>query len=154
MMSRKLTHYLKSHHVRYHVKKHPAAYSALTTAQVAHVPGKHFAKTVIVKVVGELRMFVIPAGDNLDINQLREILGTDDISLAKESEFEGLFSDCEPGGMPPFGNLYDMPVYASPGIAGDNEIIFNAGDHTNLVEMEFHDYEELVHPCILNMNER
>ena len=152
MYSKKLIHYLKQNHVPFRIKKHPRAFSALTTAEAAHISGKHLAKTVILRVEGELRMFVMSAGELIDMEAMRDIFGTDDIRLAHEEEFEGVFSDCEPGGMPPFGNLYGLPVYVSPRLAGDSEIVFNAGDHSRLVGMNFLDYDRLVHPCIINWN--
>lgn len=150
MLSRKLLHLFKEKHIHYGTWKHPRTYTAQTTAEVAHVSGKMLAKTVIIRVEGELRMFVMPAGEFVDLDTLRDIFGTDDVRLAREDEFAGMFDDCEPGGEPPFGNLYGMPVYVSPRLAVDEEIAFNAGDHSRMVKMSFADYDRLVHPCIMN----
>lgn len=150
MLSRKLIQLLKERHIRYSIRKHPRAYTALTIAESAHVPGGMVAKTVILRVEGELRMFVMPAGEIMDMDSLRDIFGTDDIRLAREDEFEAVFDDCELGGEPPFGNLYGMPVYISPRLALDDEIAFNAGDHARMMKMSFIDYDRLVHPCVMN----
>ncbi|MGL4370899.1 MAG: aminoacyl-tRNA deacylase [Spirochaetota bacterium] len=150
MLSRKLIHLLKEKHIHYGIRKHPRAYTAQTTAESAHISGRMVAKTVILRVEGDLRMFVMPAGEVIDMDALRDIFGTDDIRLAREDEYEGVFDDCELGGEPPFGNLYGMPVYVSPRLAVDEEIAFNAGDHARMLKMRFADYDNLVHPCILN----
>jgi Ala-tRNA(Pro) deacylase len=152
MLSRKLVHLLKESHVHYGILKHPRSFTALKTAEAAHVPGKMMAKTVILRIEGELRMFVMPAGEIVDMEALRDIFDTDDVRLAREDEFEGLFEDCEAGSMPPFGNLYGMPVYVSERLAADEEIAFNAGDHVRMLKMRFSDYSHLVHPCIMNWN--
>ena len=150
MLSRKLLHLLKEKHIHYAIRRHPRTFSALMTAEAAHVPGAMLAKSVILRVEGELRMFVMPAGEQLDFDALRDIFGTDDIRLAREDEFESVFDDCELGGEPPFGNIYGMPVYVSPRLTVDEEIMFNAGDHSRMLKMKYRDYDRLVHPCLMN----
>ncbi len=51
--------------------------------------------------------------------------------------------------MPPFGNLYGMDVYVADSLAEDEEIAFNAGSHTELIQMQYPDYARLVKPRIL-----
>jgi len=41
-------------------------------------------------------------------------------------EFATAFSDCEPGVMPPFGNLYDVPVYVYRALGQNERIVFQA----------------------------
>ena len=53
--------------------------------------------------------------------------------------------------MPPFGNLYDMEVYVAQSLAEDDEIAFNAGSHTELVQLKFADFERLVQPKVLQL---
>jgi len=59
------------------------------------------------------------------------------------------FPDCETGAMPPFGNLYDMPVFADESLARDKEIAFNAGSHRELVRLAWDDFVRLVEPKIV-----
>ena len=53
--------------------------------------------------------------------------------------------------MPPFGNLYDMPVYADPRLAENEEITFSAGTHRELVRMNWYDMVRLVNPLIAQL---
>ena len=62
------------------------------------------------------------------------------------------FPDCEVGAMPPFGNLYGMDVYVTPGLAADERIAFNAGTHTEVFQMAYRDFERLVHPRVLSFS--
>jgi Ala-tRNA(Pro) deacylase len=50
--------------------------------------------------------------------------------------------------MPPFGNLYEMEVFASETLAQDEEIAFNAGSHTELVRLAYKDFEREVNPRV------
>jgi Ala-tRNA(Pro) deacylase len=94
-------------------------------------------------------MAVLPANFQIDFQLIKEITGSEDVSLAKESDFKDKFEDCETGAMPPFGNLYDMEVYVGQSLTNDEEIAFNAGTHSELIRMKYKDFERLVKPKIL-----
>ena len=87
------------------------------------------------------------------IERLQEAIGADEVVVADEAEFKELFTDCEVGAMPPFGNLYDMGVYVSEQLAEDEEIAFNAGTHTELMRLAYNDFERLVRPVRLQFSE-
>jgi Ala-tRNA(Pro) deacylase len=53
--------------------------------------------------------------------------------------------------MPPLGNLYGLPVIADKALAADDEIVFNAGTHTESIRMKFADFERLVKPMIVEI---
>ena len=134
--------------VKYETIAHSPAYTARDTAQAAHVQGKDFAKTLIVKIDGRLAMAVLPAPEKLDLAQLKKAAGAKHVSLAFESEFERWFPGCEPGAMPPFGNLYGMEVFVAKSLAADEQIAFNAGSHAELVRTAYKDFERLVQPIM------
>jgi Ala-tRNA(Pro) deacylase len=108
------------------------------------------AKTVMVKLDDVLAMAVVRGTDRVDIDLLRGAAGADKAELATESQFQGKFPGVEPGAMPPFGNLYDMPVYVDEGLTRDRRIAFNAGTHSELIQLGYTDFERLVQPIIAN----
>jgi Ala-tRNA(Pro) deacylase len=63
-----------------------------------------------------------------------------------------MFPECEVGAMPPFGNLYGMDVYMATGLHDDDEIAFNAGNHTEVVRMMFRDFHRLVVPKVIRFS--
>lgn len=144
----KLREFLDSHNIRYLVLSHSLAYTAQGIAALAHVSGKKLAKTVIVKIDGVLAMAVIPASEHVDLDRLRTLTGAQTIEIATEREFKDAFPDCETGAMPPFGNLYDMAVYADQSLAQHEEITFSAGTHRELVRMRWADLARLVNPTV------
>jgi Ala-tRNA(Pro) deacylase len=150
----KLREFLDSHSIRYLVVSHSVAYTAQGIAAMVHLSGKKLAKTVILKVDGVLAMAVVPASLHVDLDLLREHIGAIAVELATEQEFRSAFPDCETGAMPPFGNLYDMAVYADEMLAQNEEITFNAGTHRELVRMAWADMARLVEPEILNLTAR
>ena len=48
--------------------------------------------------------------------------------------------------MPPFGNLFGLPVYADRSLEKDAEIAFNAGTHTLTAKLAWPDFVRLVKP--------
>jgi len=142
----KLLEYLDENNVEYDLLLHPQAYAARETAVKAGVPIRMFAKTVLVRLDGLMAMAVLPSDHKVNFNLLRQAAGADTISLTPEHEFERRFPDCELGAMPPFGNLYDMPVLMDAHMAAVDTITFNAGSHTETITMGFEDFESLVQP--------
>jgi Ala-tRNA(Pro) deacylase len=147
-MNIRLRNYLERENVRYVHDTHRTAYTAQQVAQEEHVPGKIVAKTVVVKVDDGFALAVMPATARADFTRLRSALEAREVRLATELEFTGLFPDCEVGAMPPFGNLYGVPVYVDTALAQDKEIIFNAGTHQDTIRMRYADFERLALPKI------
>ena len=147
----KLRKFLDSHHIKYLVISHSLAYTAQGVAALAHVSGKELAKTVIVKIDGILAMAVVPASFHVDLDRMKIFTGAQTVELATEAEFKDAFPDCETGAMPPFGNLYDMSVYADVGLAENEEITFTAGTHRELVRMDWDDMLRLVNPTMAEL---
>lgn len=152
MPAQQLKSFLDNHHVKYNTISHSPEYTAARTAQSAHIPGKELAKTVIVKVDGEFAMAVLPASKHVSLSRLKKATGAKNAEIASEAEFERLFPDCELGAMPPFGNLYDMGVYVAEQLSEDDEIAFNAGSHTELVQLAYSDFDKLVHPKVVALS--
>ncbi len=148
MPIRQIREFLDGHGIRYVTISHSPAYTAQEIAAMAHVPGKELAKTVIVKVDGRLAMAVLPATRKVNFAMLREVTGSDQVELAHEDEFADRFPGCELGAMPPLGNLYGLPVYVAQSLAEDDVIAFNAGTHTELIQMRYADFEKLVQPKV------
>ena len=148
MPAKKLKRFLDENHVRYVAIRHSPAYTAQETAASAHVPGRELAKTVVLYIDGEMAMAVLPSTRMLDLELLRHQAEAESVTLATENQFKDRFPDCEAGAMPPFGNLYRMPVYVDRSLTLDEQIAFNAGSHAELIQLAFEDFENLVHPIV------
>lgn len=152
MPVKKLKEFLDDHKIKYVAMIHSTAYTAQEIAAASHIPGKEMAKTVILKIDGKMAMAVLPASFKVDLNALKTASGTKDIQLATEEEFKDLFPGCELGAMPPFGNLYDMEVFVAEKLREDEEIAFNAGSHSELIKVNYKDFEKLVKPKVLKFS--
>lgn len=146
MPVKKLKNFLDSNSIRYVSIKHSQVFTAQEIAASAHISGKALAKTVMVKIDGKMTMAVLPATDKVNFDQLKKAAGAEKVELASEDEFKDMFPECEVGAMPPFGNLYGIDVYADEKLARDELIAFNAGSHTELIQLPYNDFERLVKP--------
>ena len=142
----RLERYLREEGVSFDTVTHPLAYTAQEVAAAQHTPGKQLAKVVLVDADGELVMLVLPASHRADFVKLKPVLKAKKVRLAKEEEFVGTFTDCEVGAMPPFGNLYELPVYVDASLAQVRDMVFKVGSHTTSMRIGFADYEKLVKP--------
>jgi Ala-tRNA(Pro) deacylase len=152
MPLQKLKELLDRHGVPYETIPHTTAFTAQEAAAAAHIPGRKVAKTVMVKLDGAMAMVVLEAPDHVHLDRLRAVAGAASVELASEPEFRTLFPDCEPGAMPPFGNLWDIPVFVDARLREDERIAFAAGSHRELVRMAYGDFERLVNPAVADLS--
>jgi Ala-tRNA(Pro) deacylase len=148
MPLQKLIDYLEENQVEFTRIIHSTAYTAQVIAHRAHISGNMLAKTTVLKdPEDQFVMAVLPANFQVELDKISKIHGKK-LKLATEDEFRKLFPGCETGGMPPFGNLFGLPVYASETICKCEEIAFNAGNHRELLQMHCSDFQRLVKPKI------
>jgi Ala-tRNA(Pro) deacylase len=150
----RLEGYLRENRVPFEAQHHPRAVTAQEVAASEHVPGKMLAKTVMVLADGEMVMLALPAPYQVDLEKAATALGVNEVRLAEEEEFEDTFPDCEVGAMPPFGNLYGVPVYVEETLAEDETIVFRSGTHTDTMSVRYSDFERLAEPTIAEFARR
>ena len=146
----RLRRYLESSGVPYTHCVHSPAYTAQEVAAAQHVPGRNLAKSVVLRAHGRFAMVVLPATMRLDVEQTRRVLQCPSARVASEEESASLFPDSEVGAMPPFGNLYGLTVYVDRTLTDDNEIVFNAGTHTETIRMKYDDFARLVDAAVID----
>jgi Ala-tRNA(Pro) deacylase len=145
----RLQRLLDSEGIDYELIHHRTDYRASVTAADTHTPAEEFAKTVFVWIDGKPAMAVVPASKHVALSRLRKELGAEEVHVATEADADRLCPDCEAGAAPPFGNLYDLPVYVSTTLAEDEYITFNGGDHQNAFRLAYADFVRLVQPQVL-----
>ena len=149
-VSARLKSFLDANQVPYESLSHSTTYTAKGTATVMQISGREMAKTVVLRAGERGRetiLAVLPGPKHVNLEKLTAALGKP-VRLATELEFSELFPDCELGAMPPFGLLYDLPVYVDESLARDREIFFNAGTHRDAVRMNYEDFARLAKPTM------
>ena len=146
-ISTRLKTLLDENHIPYTVMAHTTAYTAQGAAATMKVSGKELAKTVVLRAGDSTVLAVLPAAHHANLEKLSGVLGKP-IRLATEQEFSELFPDCELGAMPPFGELYGLPIYVDESLAADEEIVFNAGTHHDAIRLRYADFAKLAKPVV------
>ena len=150
----KLVDFLEENNVKFTRIIHSKAYTAQVIAHRSHISGNMLAKTVVLKDPnGKFMMAVVPANYQVNIEEISNVCGKE-LKMATEDEFTILFPCCETGAMPPFGNLFGIPVCVSETLSNSEEIAFNAGDHKELLQMSFADFNRLVKPVIARFSRK
>jgi prolyl-tRNA editing enzyme YbaK/EbsC (Cys-tRNA(Pro) deacylase) len=113
------------------------------------------AKALIVRVkpVGqakELVMLVLPGDKQFDGEKVKKLFNTKDIRFATEAEIDTVTNGIKPGGLPPFGNLFNLKVVSDPTIFDNEKIVFNAGRNFSIA-IESKDYKQLVKPMVVDI---
>ena len=146
----RLKSFLDSNYIPYESLSHSTTYTAQGTATLMQISGKDVAKTVVLRAGpqgDEVILAVLPGSKHIKLDKLAAAIGKP-VRLATELEFSDLFPDCELGAMPPFGALYNLPVYVDESLAKDKEVMFNAGTHHDAVRMAYQDFVRLAQPKI------
>ncbi len=144
--------FLDEHKVPYEVLTHRSAFTSQDVAASLHVSGWNVAKVVVVQAAGAPAFVVVlPAACRLDLQALARVTGKQALTLASEGELRALFPDCELGAMPPFGNLYGVPVLVDACLPRGHEFIFQAGSHSQVVRLSYGDFERLVRPVVADV---
>lgn len=148
MRPRSLDQFLKTARVPFTTFRHAPAFTAQEEAAVSHVPGHSWAKIVVCFADEVPILAVVQAHRMVDLEALRQLAGACAIRLALEHEFATLYPDCEPGAMPPFGELYLQRVFVDHHLVGEMNMVFNAGTHTDAIQMHYSDFADITHPTV------
>lgn len=96
------------------------------------------AKALIVKAGGQYYHLIISAAKRVDNSKLRKLLGTRKVRFARTEELLEL-TGCQPGAVPPFGNLFGLPVLMDDALLEEDTVYFNCGSHTVSLQMSRED---------------
>lgn len=142
---------LKEKGITYERHSHTKTYTAQDLAHQEHVSGYMVAKPVVVKGASGFTMCVVPAPAHLSLKRVAEVLREADVRLATEAEMIKLFPDCELGAEPPVGSLFGLKTIMDSRLTADQDIIMQAGTHTDSIKLRRADWEGLCHPLVADI---
>ena len=145
-----LQDYLDEMGVAYRLSTHGTAYTSQDLAAREHVPGQQVIKPVVVMIDGKPYLCALPASHRIDLQKLREQLNAKEVALADEDHLQSMFPDCEAGAEPPIGKLYGLPTLMDLSLIRDEQVTFQAGNHTTAITMSLRDFRRAAEPEIAN----
>lgn len=151
-VTRKIVDLLESAGCWYETFHHQSVRTSEEAAAVRPGYGLHQgAKAIILRVKRTKRdkffvMLVFPADRKFDSKGVKAHFTARDIRFATTEEVDTLTNGVQPGGVPPFGSLFELPVYAAPELFDLDCIVFNAGDRRFSLAMRAADFRRLECP--------
>lgn len=150
-ISAKIKFLLDREKIPYEILQHNLAYTASETAKQQHVAGKNLLKCVIISGDDNFFMCVVSSVQNIDFEKLQKVLNATNVRLATENEMEDLMPEEELGAQSPFGMIYGLKTIVDRIIQENDEIVFNAGTHIDLIQMKYKDFALLALPEIADI---
>ena len=146
-INERLIRELERRRLPFEVLPHREFFTATQVAQSTHVPGRLFAKPVLIHdPEGGYSMVVVTAHEHVDLGAFQRFTGHTPGRIASETEVAQMFPDCEVGAMPPVGHLYGLATYLDDAFREQPEIYFQAGNHHEVVRMAFSDFAIMARP--------
>jgi Ala-tRNA(Pro) deacylase len=134
--------WLRERGVAFRVIEHAAVFTSEEAARVRGTPLEAGAKALVLQADDRPVHVVLPGHRRVDNARLRAVLGARTLRFATPEELLAL-TGCAPGAVPPFGNLFGLPVLVDEELAAREEIAFNAGSNTVSIVMRADDFVRL-----------
>ncbi len=96
-------------------------------------------------------MFIVPGDRKFNYQKTKELFEAKDIRFATKEEVTEVTDGIKVGGVPPFGNLFGLKVFADQKVFDNKRIIFNAGDKRVSIAISTEDYKKLVDPQVVDI---
>ena len=145
----RLISWLDERGARYRLIEHAPVFTSQEAARVRGTPVEAGAKALVLLAGDHFVHVVLPGDRRVDNARVRAIVGVRTLRFATPEELLAL-TGCVPGAVPPFGNLFDLPLLVDEALAGRDEIAFNAGSNSVSLVMRAADFVALsgarVHP--------
>jgi len=136
---------LDSNDIKYKLMTHPPLSTSEEAARIRGTPLEAGSKALIFRSEGKFLMLVISGDKKVDMKAFRHYLKTYRLTLATPEEALEV-TGCTIGSIPPFGNLFNIPVYVDKSLFRNETIYFNAGKHEISIGMNIDDWDKVVQP--------
>ena len=138
--TKKVTEFLESQGIPFEKLEHVPVTTSDAAAGARGGRLAEGAKALVVKAGEQYYHLIISAAERVDNSKLRKIIGARRIRFANSEELFEL-TGCLPGAVPPFGNLFGLPVLMDNALLVEETVYFNCGSHTVSLRMARVDLE-------------
>lgn len=145
---------LKSAKVEYKEFRHEPVRTSEEAAKVRGNSLSEGAKALIFMADSKPIQLIIQGHLKVDKDKFKEKFGLIKLKMASPEQVLEI-SSVEPGGVPPFGSLFDppIPVYVDENLLKLEQIEFNAGDKSISIRMNRADWQKIVDPIVSSFAE-
>jgi Ala-tRNA(Pro) deacylase len=141
---KKIINFLEKNKVKYEVLKHKTVYTAFDKSQTLKVEPKIVGKTLILKGDGNLKVVLVGANKNLDLEKFKKLGKFKKVEFVPETTIKKKFKGVKVGAIPPFGNLWNFQTFVDKSLLKEKEIILNGGDWNFSIKIQAKDLKKLI----------
>ncbi|MFH1375199.1 MAG: aspartate--tRNA ligase [Patescibacteria group bacterium] len=134
---------LNEKEIKFEVLDHEPVKTSEEAAEVRGSKLEQGARALVWKTENGYIQSVCSGVREVDEGALKEVAGVRELELATLEEVKAV-TGCERGAVPPFGNIFGLPVFVEKSLAANTEINFNAGSRTKSIKMQYADYAKVV----------
>lgn len=142
-----ITHLLARNKIAYQAMEHAPAATSEESAKARGTTLHQGAKALLMYANEKPVMLVVPADRKVDMKKFKAIRQVKDLRMATPGEIKEV-TGVEIGAVPPFGNLFGIPLYVDRTLSENKEIVFNAGDRAKSVKLTYEDFLKAAEPEI------
>jgi Ala-tRNA(Pro) deacylase len=151
-VTQKIIDYLQSKDIPFEKLTHEPVTTSDAAAGARASSLSQGAKALIVKADDKYYHLIISAAERVDNKKLRQILQTRRVRFANSEELLEL-TGCQPGAVPPFGNLFGLPVFMDDALLSEDTVYFNCGSHTVSLRMSREDLAQATESQIVDFHQ-
>lgn len=138
---------LKEGHIVHEAYGHEAVRTSEEAAKIRGTALHQGAKALVMVADGKPLMVVVPGDERIDMTAFKHLHKIRDLRMATPDEVKKI-TGVPIGAVPPFGHIFDIPLYMEEGLRTNKQISFNAGLHTKSILMNETDYEKVARPVV------
>lgn len=148
---KKIINLLNESNIQFESYTHEHVHHSHEAAQIRGTKLEEAAKAIVLETGSKKIIMCIVSGHRkIDLKKLKQILNEKDIHLAhpdKVLEATG----CPIGSVPPFGNLFSIPMYVDADVLSREHLVFSAGSHHHSVRMRADDWCQITVPHVVDI---
>ncbi len=130
---------LDNNDLAYKVEDHEPTPRSIDSARIRGTPIEQGAKAIVLRSEGKFLMCVLPGDKKIDYHKIKGVIGSKSVSLATPEQVKET-TGCAIGGVPPFGTIFNIPLYVERSLLRNEQVSFNAGMLTRSITMRSDDY--------------
>jgi aspartyl-tRNA synthetase len=137
----------KKANVSFEPYEHEAVLTSEEAAKVRNTPLSQGAKALLLYADDTPIMVTLPGDRKLDMKAFKHLYGVKDLRMATPEQVEEV-TGVKIGAVPPFGHIFEIPLYMDTHLADETTVSFNAGLHTKSMSVNQKEYERVAKPIV------
>ncbi|MBI5018760.1 aspartate--tRNA ligase [Candidatus Gottesmanbacteria bacterium] len=127
--------------------EHAPVKTSEEAAAVRNTPLHEGAKALVLYADNKPVMVVVAGDRKLDMKAFKTLYKIKDLRMGTPEEVTAV-TRVTIGAVPPFGHLFNIPLYMDASLRNNTHVSFNAGLHTRSIRMKAADYEVVAKPTV------